>query len=53
LETVLTNDIAKTIIDFDIMPAFRRGAFSEGIKAGVHAIRGVLLKDGKALKKES
>ena len=38
LETALTDAEAKTIMDQDILPAFRRGNYPAGIAAGVSGI---------------
>ena len=38
LTKTLTNDRAKAIIDRDMIPAFRRGDYAGGLRAGVDAI---------------
>jgi uncharacterized protein len=53
LEPQLTDAMAKLIIENAILPAFRRGDFSAGIKAGVHDIRDVLLGDAEAVKQRA
>ncbi|HJZ31927.1 MAG TPA: TPM domain-containing protein [Hyphomicrobiaceae bacterium] len=50
LEPELTDAMSRLIIENAILPAFRRGDFSAGIKAGVHDIRDVLLGDAEAVK---
>ncbi len=50
LEPQLTDTLSKLIIDNAILPAFRRGDFTGGIKAGVRDIRDVLLGDAEAVK---
>jgi uncharacterized protein len=45
--------MSKLIIENAILPAFRRGDFSAGIKAGVHDIRDVLLGDAEAVKQRA
>lgn len=45
LEPLLPDGKAGTIIRQTILPAFRRGDFSGGIKAGVREVRAVLLGD--------
>jgi uncharacterized protein len=50
LEPQLTDLMSKLIIENAILPAFRRGDFSGGIKAGVHDIRDVILGDAEAVK---
>ena len=42
--------MSKLIIENAILPAFRRGDFPAGIKAGVRDIRDVLLGDAEAVK---
>lgn len=42
LERTLTNPIAQQIIDQDILPPFRGGAYEAGISAGIHSILAVL-----------
>ena len=50
LEPQLTDAISRLIIENAILPAFRRGDFAAGIKAGVRDIRDVLLGDAEAVK---
>jgi uncharacterized protein len=50
LEPQLTDVMSKLIIENAILPAFRRGNFAAGIKAGVRDIRDVLLGDAEAVK---
>src|SRR5262249_48725597 len=50
LEPQLTDALSKLIIENAILPAFRRGDFAAGIKAGVRDIRDVLLGDAEAVK---
>lgn len=49
LEPVLTDAMSSLIIQNAILPAFRRGDFPAGIKAGVRDIRDVLLGDAAAV----
>ncbi|MGE3066651.1 MAG: YgcG family protein [Hyphomicrobiaceae bacterium] len=53
LEPLLTDLMSKLIIENTILPAFRRGDFGGGIKAGVHDIRDVLLGDAEAVKERA
>jgi len=50
LEPYLTDAMTKLIIENAILPAFRRGDFSGGIRAGVHDIIGVMTGDADAVK---
>lgn len=50
LEPQLTDLMTKLIIQNAILPAFRRGDFAAGIKAGVRDIRDVMLGDAEAVK---
>jgi uncharacterized protein len=50
LEPQLTDAMSKLIIENAILPAFRRGDFAGGVKAGVRDIRDVLLGDAEAVK---
>lgn len=43
LEAILTNARASEIIDRDLLPAFRRSRWNEGISAGVDSIADTLL----------
>jgi uncharacterized protein len=53
LEPQLTDLLTKLIIENAILPAFRRGDFAGGIKAGVRDIRDVLLGDAEAVKERA
>jgi uncharacterized protein len=53
LEPQLTDALSRLIIENAILPAFRRGDFAAGIKAGVHDIRDVLLGDAEAVKERA
>ncbi|HWB44137.1 MAG TPA: TPM domain-containing protein [Hyphomicrobiaceae bacterium] len=53
LEPQLTDLMTKLIIENAILPAFRRGDFAGGIKAGVHDIRDVMLGDAEAVKERA
>jgi uncharacterized protein len=53
LEPQLTDIMSKLIVENAILPAFRRGDFSAGIKAGVRDIRDVLLGDAEAVKQRA
>jgi uncharacterized protein len=53
LEPQFTDALSKLIIENAILPAFRRGDFAAGIKAGVHDIRDVLLGDAEAVKERA
>ena len=53
LEPQLTDIMSKLIIENAILPAFRRGDFAAGIKAGVRDIRDVLLGDAEAVKERA
>ena len=53
LEPQLTDVMSKLIIENAILPAFRRGDFPAGIKAGVRDIRDVLLGDAEAVKQRA
>ena len=50
LEHLLTDATSRLIIENRILPAFRRGDFPAGIKAGVTDIRDVLLGDAEGVK---
>ena len=50
LEPVLTDAMSKLIIENAILPEFRKGNFSAGIRAGVRDIKDVLLGDADAVK---
>ena len=53
LEPQLTDLMSKLIIENAILPAFRRGDFPGGVKAGVRDIRDVLLGDAEAVKERA
>jgi uncharacterized protein len=53
LEPQLTDALSALIIQNAILPAFRRGDFAAGIKAGVRDIRDVLLGDAEAVKQRA
>ena len=50
LEGQMTDAMSALIIQNAILPAFRRGDFAAGIRAGVRDIRDVLLGDAQAVK---
>jgi uncharacterized protein len=50
LEPQLTDLLTKLIVENTILPAFKRGEFSAGIKAGVRDIRDAMLGDAEAVK---
>lgn len=53
LEPQMTDLMSSLIIGNRILPEFRRGDFSGGIKAGVHDIKDVLLGDAEAVKQRA
>ena len=53
LEPQMTDLLSKLIIQNSILPRFKRGDFSAGIKAGVQDIRDVLLGDAEAVKERA
>ncbi len=53
LEPQLTDALSSLIIQNAILPRFKRGEFSAGIKAGVQDIRDVLLGDAEAVKERA
>ena len=53
LEPQLTDLLTKLIIQNTILPDFKRGEFSAGIKDGVRDIRDVLLGDAEAVKQRA
>jgi uncharacterized protein len=53
LEPQLTDLLSSMIIRNRILPEFKRGGFSAGIKAGVHDIKDVLLGDAEAVKERA
>ena len=48
LETVITNAVAKTIIDDDMIPMFAQGQYVHGIEAGVDALKHQLIDSADA-----
>jgi uncharacterized protein len=50
LEPLVTDLMSKVIIENAIVPEFRRGDYSAGIRAGVRDIKDVLLGDEEAVK---
>jgi uncharacterized protein len=50
LEPLLTDTMSRLIIENSILPRFRRGDFSGGIRAGVRDMQDVLLGDAEAVK---
>ena len=53
LEPLLTDTMSSLIVQNAILPAFRRGDFSGGIRAGVRDIKDVLLGDAEAVKERA
>jgi uncharacterized protein len=53
LEPQLTDLMSKLIIENAILPGFRRGDYSAGIRAGVRDIKDVLLGDAEAVKERA
>lgn len=53
LEPLLTDTMSKLVIENAILPRFRRGDFSGGIKAGVTDIKDLLLGDAEAVLKRA
>ncbi len=53
LEPVMTDAMSRLIIENAILPAFRRGDFPGGIRAGVRDIKDVLLGDAEAVKERA
>lgn len=53
LEPQLTDAMSALIIQNAILPAFRRGDFPAGIKAGVRDIRDVIMGDAEAVKQRA
>ena len=53
LEPQMTDLMSGLIIRNVILPAFRRGDFSGGVRAGVHDIRDVLLGDAAEVKRRA
>ncbi len=53
LEPIMTDILSAAIIDTAMLPRFRRGDFSGGIRAGVQDIKNVLLGDAEAVKERA
>lgn len=53
LEPLMTDLMSAMIIQNRILPVFRRGDYSAGIKVGVHDIADVLLGDAEEVKKRA
>lgn len=53
LEPIVTDLMSKIIIENAILPEFRRGNFSGGIRAGVRDIKDTLLGDAEAVKERA
>lgn len=53
LEPQLTDALSTLIIENTILPAFREGAFADGITKGVQDIASVLLGDAEAVKQRA
>jgi uncharacterized protein len=53
LEPVMTDAMSSLIVQNAILPEFRRGDFSAGIRAGVRDIKDVLLGDAEAVKERA
>ena len=53
LEPIMTDTMSFIIVNNAILPRFRRGDFSGGIRAGVHDIKDVLLGDAEAVKERA
>jgi uncharacterized protein len=53
LEPQLTDALSTLIIENTILPAFREGAFADGIAKGVQDIASVLLGDAEAVKQRA
>ncbi len=53
LEPLMTDALSSSIIQNSILPGFRRGDFSGGIKAGARDIKDVLLGDAEEVKKRA
>ena len=53
LEPVVTDLMSRIIIENAIVPEFRRGNFSAGIRAGVRDIKDTLLGDAEAVKERA
>jgi uncharacterized protein len=53
LEPIVTDLMSRIIIENAILPEFRRGNFSAGIRAGVRDIKDTLLGDAEAVKERA
>ena len=53
LEPLLTDTMSSVIVNNSILPRFRRGDFSGGIRAGVTDMKDVLLGDAEAVKERA
>lgn len=53
LEPIMTDTMSSIIINNAILPAFRRGDFSGGIRAAVRDMKDVLLGDAEAVKQRA
>jgi uncharacterized protein len=53
LEPIMTDLMSKLIIENAIAPAFRKGDFAGGIRAGMRDIKDVLLGDAEAVKERA
>jgi uncharacterized protein len=53
LEPIVTDLLSKLIIENTILPAFRRGDFSGGVRAGVRDLKDALLGDAEAVKERA
>jgi uncharacterized protein len=53
LEPILTDTMTRIIIDNAILPAFRRGDFPAGVKAGVQDLTSTLLGDAEGVKQRA
>ena len=53
LEPIVTDLMSRIIIENAILPAFRRGDFASGIRAGVRDLKDTLLGDGEAVKERA
>lgn len=53
LEPIMTDILSAAIIDTAMLPRFRRGDFSGGIRAGVQDIKSVLLGDAEAVRERA
>lgn len=53
LEPLLTDTMSKLIIENAILPKFRRGDFSGGVRDGVRDIKAVLLGDAEEVKQRA